>query len=539
MAFLGQTLCVCGEFPGSSADSLLIDGIPLGTPLAASGSSRTFQIPPNLTIGPHRITGMPEAGFSPFDVVVVTLLELVAEIDQQALLTGQSTTARFRVRGATDRLQLDVTNKTPQTVNVQGGAEQHLLTSGGANNEVQRRVRGLAKGAFSLQVALAAAACACTAKQPEDPRGFLPARVAALIPLAAPAAMAATAQAIAAANGFTVLEITPLPSSGDGLVVFSTGAIEVLNAVASLNADARVTTAEPDFLFETDGSASPPQQPEDALRYGPRLIGIRKLGAFGASLNGRDVVVALIDTGVDIRHPQLAGHLKQTADATSTSYKSGIHGTLVAGIVADLAPRASLLSIQACLPPSEQAIRAKCSTVTLAKALDVAIRKKAHVINLSLGGPHSRIVERLILQAVKNGAVIVAAAGNGGPDATPSFPAALDAVIAVTAIDVSEAIYPYATRGGFIDLAAPGVDILSTAPRAQRLLFSGTSAAAPHVTGVAALLLQKPRSLNPAAAQQILESAASDLGPRGKDPQFGSGRLDAFAALSQAAARNR
>jgi subtilisin family serine protease len=250
-------------------------------------------------------------------------------------------------------------------------------------------------------------------------------------------------------------------------------------------------------------------------------------------LNGKDVGVAVIDTGVDVRRPLLAGRLKLKSDVTSVPYAAGIHGTLIAGIIADLAPRASLLSIQACLPHSLQAISARCSTVTLTKALDLALQKKARIINLSLGVPASRLVERLIRQGVNSGAVVIAAAGNGGVNANASFPASLDVVIAVTAVDVTQALYTFASHGPFVDLAAPGVDILSAAPGGRELLFSGTSAAAPHVSAVAALLLQKSRALTPAGAQQVLENAAQDLGPRGKDPAFGSGLVDAYRAMSQ------
>jgi subtilisin family serine protease len=406
----------------------------------------------------------------------------------------------------------------------------------------------VSKGEFSIRVELAGNTCPCaqagaadrsrTIPAPpgppagpdsEDPRGFLSGRVAALIPLAPQAAMTATAQAVAAANGLTLIEVTPLPSSNDGLAVFGLpGGADPAAAAAALAGDPRVRLAEPDFIFETEGM--PGQQNDMAeLRYAARLIGVSQLDR---TRTGKNVAVAIIDTGADGAHPGLAGRLKFKADVTATPYKAGIHGTLVAGIVAQMAPQASLLSIQACLPHSDQAIVARCSTVTLAKALDVSLRRKAAVINLSLGGPASKLVERLIRQAAANGVLVVAAAGNGGPGATAAFPASVDSVVAVTAVDVAQSLYPYATHGEFIDLAAPGVDILSAAPGGRWLVFSGTSAAAPHVSGVAALMLQRPHRLTPAAAQQLLETAARDLGPAGKDPAFGSGLVDAYRAVT-------
>ncbi len=548
-AFAGQTLCICGNFPTPSADSLLLDGKPLGRPMKVSQNSLTFQIPEKLPPGLHVVTGMPEAGFSPSEAVVTTLLELAPEIDQKAMLTGQWTRARFRVRGTTARVDLRITNRTPNVIAIEGGAEQTLVTSGGLENFVNRRVHALFRGDFSIGVELAGDTCPCAtakairqagaapappagpvARSSEDPRGFLSARVLALIPLAARGAMAATAQALAVANGLNVAEVVSLTSSGDGLVVFTIpDASDVLVKVAALNADPRVRFAEPDFLFDTD-AASAQNGDASGLKYGARLIGLDQLGR---SLTGKDVSVAVIDTGADTGHPLLAGRIKLKSDVTATPYKPAIHGTFVAGIIADLAPRASLLSIQACLPYSEQSVAARCSTVSLTKALNLAIEKHARVINLSLGGPASRTVERMIAQAVRSSAMVVAAAGNGGANSSPPFPAVLETVVAVTAVDVERSQYSQATRGSFIDLAAPGVDILSAAPGGQLLILSGTSAAAPHASAVAALMFEKQRTLSPIMAQEFLERAAVDLGRAGKDPDFGSGLVDACRTIAQ------
>ena len=549
-AFAGQTLCVCGNFSNSSANALLLDGKPMGQPVTISESSLTFRIPETVGPGLQTVTGSPEAGFSPAEAVVTTVLELAPEIDQKAMLRGQWTRARFKVRGTTSPIRLRITNRTPDIVSVEGGPEQILMTSGGPDNGVIRRVHALSRGDFSIQVELAGQTCPCMERQAvsrartvpappglpagaesEDPRGFLNARVAAMIPLAAAPAMAATAQALAAANGLVVAEVTPLQSTGDALIVFTVpNAADVLAVAAALGADPRVRLAEPDFVFATSGVLSPQEGATGTLKYGARLMHLDRLNP---SLTGKDVPVAVIDTGVDSRHPALAGRLKLKTDVTATSYAAGIHGTLVAGIVADLAPRASLLSIQACIANSEQSIAARCSSVTLLKALNLAIERRARVINMSLGGPHSRLVERVIDQAVRNGALVVAAAGNSGPAGTPSFPAVLQSVMAVTAVDAAQALYPYAATGSFIDLAAPGVDILSAAPGGQVLVFSGTSAAAPHVSAIAALMLEKQRNLSPATAQQLLETGAQDLGPAGKDPNFGSGLVDGCRTLAQ------
>jgi subtilisin family serine protease len=524
----------------------------LGEPTNVSRGSLTFKVPENLQPGAHVLTGSPAAGFSPADAVVTTVLALAPQIDQNALLRGQSTRARFRVLGATAPVRLRITNQTPGVVSVEGGTDQSLMTSGGSDNAAVLRVRALSKGDFTIHVELGGVTCPCVegAAQPagrvrslpaspgapvgpesEDPRGFLSARIVALIPQAGVQAMAATAQALAAAFGLVVAEVTPLPSTADGLIVFNIpNAADVLAVAAALNADPRVRAAEPDFVFETTGQVSPQATGAASLKYGARLIGLDRLNP---GMTGKDIAVAVIDTGADAAHPALEGRLKFKADVTGSPYKAGIHGTLVSGIVGDLASRAGLLSIQACLAESEQAIRARCSSVTLLKAMNLAMEKKARVINLSLGGPSSHLLQRAIEQAVKNGAVVVAAAGNGSEGAAPPFPATMADVIAVTAVDVEQAPYTFATQGEFIDLAAPGVDILSSAPGGQWLVFSGTSAAAPHVSAVVALMLQQRRALAPANAQEFLEREARDLGASGKDSRFGSGLVDGCRTLAR------
>ena len=205
---------------------------------------------------------------------------------------------------------------------------------------------------------------------------------------------------------------------------------------------------------------------------------------------GRNVRVAAIDSGVELDHPDLRGRIlmaRNFVDARETVAER--HGTAVIGIIgarADnsvgivgVAPEAQLMALRACWqsPLSEGA--ALCSSFTLAKALQFAIDNGAKVINLSLGGPRDRLVERLLNAAASRGAVIVAAsdpeAANGG------FPASLPDVLAVAADDVHdapEAIY-----------LAPGRDIPTTLPGARWGLVGGSSYAAAQMSGLIALLV--------------------------------------------------
>ncbi len=139
----------------------------------------------------------------------------------------------------------------------------------------------------------------------------------------------------------------------------------------------------------------------------------------------------------------------------------------------------------------------------------------------------TRLVDKLVQAAIQKGIIVVASAGNGGPGAQPAYPAALPGVIAVTAVDKGESMFSRANRGDYIDLAAPGVGILTTAPRGAFHVSSGTSLATAHVTGVIALL----KSLNPGFNPESLNHTATDLGNPGRDSDYGYGLINTVRAL--------
>ena len=216
---------------------------------------------------------------------------------------------------------------------------------------------------------------------------------------------------------------------------------------------------------------------------------------------GRNVRVAAIDSGVDLEHPDLSGRIvlsRNFVDARETVAE--VHGTAVAGIIgarADngvgivgVAPDAQLMALRACWQNARDEGAALCNSFTLAKALQFAIDNGAKVINLSLGGPRDRLVERLLAAAASRGAVIVAASDPRAADG--GFPASLPDVLAVGADDVHDA--PEATY------LAPGRDIPTTLPGARWGLVGGSSYAAAQMSGLVALLVdlapdQSTRSL--------------------------------------------
>jgi subtilisin family serine protease len=172
------------------------------------------------------------------------------------------------------------------------------------------------------------------------------------------------------------------------------------------------------------------------------------------------------------------------------------------------------------------------TSAALVRAVDWLLGEKVQIINLSLGGPGDAVMARVFARLAGMAVVVVAAAGNGGPAAAPSYPAAYAGVIAVTATDAADRPYSAANRGAYIALAAPGVD-LWVPDDASGHYVSGTSFAAAVVTaGSAWLLAQNPRLDAPALVRRLCRNAR-DLGAPGPDPVFGCGLMQIAASLRE------
>jgi len=170
------------------------------------------------------------------------------------------------------------------------------------------------------------------------------------------------------------------------------------------------------------------------------------------------------------------------------------------------------------------------------KSLDYAASHGAQVINMSFAGPKDALVERGIAAAAAKGIVLVAASGNAGPKSAPLYPAANPGVIAVSATDAYDRLFPASNRGGHIAVAAPGVDVFLPAPGGKYQMTSGTSFSAAYVSGLAALMLARDPSLKPDGVRGILMRTARDLGEPGRDDLFGAGEADAYGAVAAVAA---
>ena len=157
------------------------------------------------------------------------------------------------------------------------------------------------------------------------------------------------------------------------------------------------------------------------------------------------------------------------------------------------------------------------------------------MFNLSFAGPQDRLMGRELEGARARKIVSVAAMGNAGPNTPSLYPAAEPSVLAVTATDAADAIFPRANTGPHVAISAPGVDVIAAAPSGQYAFSSGTSIATAHVAGLVALMLERNPDLDLAGVKRILAATAQDLGPKGMDATYGAGRANAEAAVARAA----
>lgn len=265
--------------------------------------------------------------------------------------------------------------------------------------------------------------------------------------------------------------------------------------------------------------------------------------------SGSGVKVAVVDTGVLAAHEDLHGAVLPGIDLASDAAQydpnhtgmvdPGGHGTHVAGIIAAAANNGVGIAGDApgvqVLPVRVLGADGSGWTSDVAQGITWAVDHGARVVNLSLGSSRPSNVEHTAIQyAVAHGAVVVAAAGNSGPwRNTWSYPGAYSEVIAVGSTDVTGAVSSFSTRASYIDLAAPGSNILSLGISATSayVTMSGTSMATPQVSAAAALVTATDPSLTPDQVRTELLSTATDKGAPGFDSSFGWGVVNPFAAV--------
>lgn len=348
-------------------------------------------------------------------------------------------------------------------------------------------------------------------------------------------------------------------------VVHLDEAADAAAAAETLMAAPEVEAAEPNRFREA--LATTPNDPQFSLEWG--LDKVRAPEAWDVQRGDATLIVAVVDTGIDLNHPDLAGNLvpgQDLVDLVGVSAGAGFHfegdvltrddvpqdevghGTHVAGTIGAVTDNAvgvagvswfcKLMPVRVLARVVRDAdgfVSGTGTAVDIAAGIRWAVDHGASVINLSLGGPSDAFVERdAIAYAVASDVLVVAAMGNESTS-TPKFPAAYPGVLAVGAIDQHEQRASFSNTGPHIGIAAPGVGVRSTFLGGGFADLSGTSMATPHVAGVGALVRSADRSLSAADTKARLESTARPLRDRPTDPvpneQYGSGLVDAAAAL--------
>ncbi len=361
----------------------------------------------------------------------------------------------------------------------------------------------------------------------------VPDEILATVNLAAPAAVEA---AIAQRYGLQLLETWPINLISQRVIRFRVpDGRSVQTVVAAMQGDGLIVASQPNYLYGRQAKAS--GKNPVSLQYALAKL---KIPAAHALTRGHGAILAIIDSGIDQTHPDLAGIVSDEFAATGEAAAVPVdpHGTEVGGIIAahgavkGVAPEARLLDVRV-FDYDVGGAEKFATSMALLRGLDWAAGKNATIINMSLSGPSDALLQEAIVALVRNGIIVVAAAGNGGKLAPAAYPAAYDDVIAVTATDSSDGLYLQANQGAYIDVAAPGVDVLSLSLAKAYSMTSGTSFAAAHVSGVVALMLSRKPGMTPAEVRHALEAGASDLGTPGIDREFGSGLVNALNALRQ------
>ena len=299
----------------------------------------------------------------------------------------------------------------------------------------------------------------------------------------------------------------------------------------TLEADRVVMAVQPNYIATLQEMAARTAFPADLEQYA--LARMRMPEAHQLATGNR-ILIAVIDGGADTRHPELAGMVVSSYDAIGSGDQVHPHGTSIVGAIAararlrGTAPGAHILVARAF---GTHRSSMDGTTTSIIAGIDWAVQRGARVINMSFAGARDPAIERHLTLARQRGIVLVAAAGNAGPNAREAYPAALPGVIAVTATDEGDRIFRAANRGNYIAVAAPGVDLWLPTLDGDYRMTSGTSFAAAEVSGLIALLLERNPGLSPDAVRRALVSTARDLGPRGVDSVFGAGLVDAHQAV--------
>ena len=352
----------------------------------------------------------------------------------------------------------------------------------------------------------------------------------------------ADVQRIAQGMGLSIISQQNLDALGRNAFRFSIGnGRSVRDVIRALEANSIVAVAQPNYQYRVSQNSNTPvaEHKGDPAQYMVEKLQLEEVHRIAS---GKNVTIAVIDSEADKQHTELQGQIAEQFNAVGEAEKAHSHGTAMVGAIASrdrllgVAPGAKILAVRAF---SESQQSAEGTTFNILKSIDWAVSRGAKVINMSFAGPRDPALERTLKKAYDQGVVLIAAAGNAGPKSPPLYPGADPSVIAVTATDAVDRGFKMANQGPYVSIASPGVDVLAPAPAEAYQMSTGTSIATAHVSGVVALMLERDPTLTPADVRKILESTATDLGPKGKDTQFGWGLVNPQKALQLVDERKR
>lgn len=302
-----------------------------------------------------------------------------------------------------------------------------------------------------------------------------------------------------------------------------------------LKKNPKIKYVEEDAQVQIAGKPSQPQQPPQQITWG--IARVKAPEAWNNS-TGTNVKIAVLDTGISNSHPDLtvSGGINLVGKSKNNKWNDDNgHGTHVAGIIAarnnsigvvGVAPDAELYAVKVLDAYGSGYIS------DVIEGIDWAVQNNMNVVSMSLGtAAYSQALNDTTANAYKAGVILVAAAGNSGDGNLSTddvlYPAKFDSVIAVSAIDYNNIAPVWSADGTEIELAAPGVGIYSTWLNGGYVNASGTSMAAPFVSGVAALVKSKNLSMTSQEIRDALDYNAIDLGDAGKDRIYGFGLVQA------------
>ncbi|WP_079509070.1 S8 family peptidase [Mesobacillus jeotgali] len=326
----------------------------------------------------------------------------------------------------------------------------------------------------------------------------------------------------------------------NSIYIFRSTVMETPEMIEYFNQRENIEYAEPNFiLMQNDVNGPNDLLYQEKYQWNLPVIGTEQ--GWNITRGKEDIKIAVVDTGVDLNHPELRNRLVagyNVIDEEAEPDDDNGHGTHVAGIIASETNNnegvAGMTWFSKIMPVKAMGAKGYGTTFDIAKGIVWAVDHGADVINMSLGNYQpSKVLEEAVQYAFEKDVVLVSAAGNDSSN-QPTYPSAYPEVLSVAAVDYNGNRASFSNYGDYIDIAAPGVYIPSTYFNEQYAALSGTSMAAPHVAGLAALIKSANPDLKSSQIIDIIKKSAIDLGEQGKDTDYGSGLIDVNSALQEA-----